>query len=106
MNSSGDGRLMSEIPREIDELDARILLMHLAQHLPGIITAAVIDEDQLPRIADRIERARHALAQLGQILLLVKDRDDDADHAGEYLPRRAPRHEGMMTGRQGEPATG
>src|SRR5262249_27124047 len=80
MNAGSDCWLMSEIAAQVDQLDARIVLMHFAQNLQRAIAAAVVDADQLPGIADRVQRLGHALAKLREIFLLVEDGNDDGDH--------------------------
>jgi hypothetical protein len=83
VHAGGDGRLMAEVPRQLDQLDARVLVMKLADDFRRAIAAAVVDEHHLPRLARLIERHDDPPTELRQILLLVEDRDDDGDHGAE-----------------------
>src|SRR5439155_23642586 len=89
LQSRGHGRLVAEVPRQLDQLDARLIGVELADNLARSVAAAVIDQNDLPLFAALLQRASEPPSQLGQILLLIEDGGDDADHAMEYLPRTA-----------------
>jgi hypothetical protein len=46
---------------------------------PGLVPAAVIDEDHLPILGDAAEDRQQALAERRDVGALVVDRDDDAE---------------------------
>ncbi|MNY55182.1 hypothetical protein D3C86_1911400 [compost metagenome] len=52
------------------------------QDLRGAVMAAVVDEDQLVRLAHGVHRRIKAIEQRLQAILLVVDGDDDRDLDG------------------------
>ena len=72
VDASGDGDLMSEVAGEVHDLDARICGVQLAHDLAGAIAAAVIDQHQLPRLAQAVHNLDDAAVELAQPTLLVE----------------------------------
>jgi hypothetical protein len=70
---------MSEVSREVEEADAIICLMQLTHDLERTIEAAIIDQDELPVLADGIHRFGDATIELVQDRLLVVHRGHDRD---------------------------
>jgi len=72
-----DGRLMAEIPAQMQHRDVRIALGQVVEHLGSGIAAAVIDEDQLVLDVQAGQRPRQPEMQLAQVFLLVVQGYDD-----------------------------
>jgi hypothetical protein len=77
IDAGGQGRLVAEIARQRDDLDARVLRVEREQGRERAVAAPVVDEDQLEVQAERCERGDQPPMQLGGGLLLVVARDDD-----------------------------
>src|SRR5262249_9499458 len=56
----------------------------------GLVEAAVVDHDELPRHAERIERGSHLVDEATEVRSLVTSGDDDAED-GAGLPERRVR---------------
>jgi hypothetical protein len=98
MHAGGDGRLVPEIPRQVDRLDPRIGGVQLADEPRGIVRAAVVDEKHLPRAARRLQRVAQAAVQLGQVVGLVVNRHHGGHHRRREVPRRAGQARGGAAG--------
>ena len=59
--------------------DARVLAWSARDHRPGVVGAAVVDEDESRRRAPAVEALADALRQLGEALALVEAGDHDRD---------------------------
>ncbi len=80
VNAGRHRGLVSEVARQVDELEPRVFRVVPPNHLPRRVAAAVVHEHDLPVFARLSERFRKPPAQLREVLLLVKDRDDDGNH--------------------------
>ena len=68
-------RVLAEVAREADRVDARIAHMQAAQRLERSVGRPVVDDDELERPA--VDGRDGALVELLDRLLLVEDGDDD-----------------------------
>ena len=68
---------LAEVRAQADTADARIFAVQLGDDLPGVVGAAVVDEDELVADAARLEAVAHPVRQLGQAFGLVEAGDDD-----------------------------
>ena len=93
MDTCGHRGLMAEVARQLDQLDARIFRVELAHDLAGVIAAAVVNQNDLPRLAGLIERGRDAPAELGQVLMLVEYGCHHGDHVPASLTGAGPLRE-------------
>ena len=74
------------IAQELDHPDVlRIVLQQGLEQARRRVTAAVVDEEELPAPPERRERRGDPAVQLAQVLLLVVDRHDE----GEIRPPSA-----------------
>ena len=79
VDAGRDGRLVAEIAGQVERHDPRVARCQGVEQTGRRIAAAVIDEDDLGRDAEVIDRGGDAAVQLGDVLLLVEEGDDDAD---------------------------
>ena len=73
---------LAEIAAEMDDLHALVAAGDLVEQLIGAVGRAVIDEDELPRLADLLHCGPHAIVELGNISGFIADRDGDGKHRG------------------------
>ncbi len=72
------GRL-SVVPAELDEPEPRVVGRERAQARVGVVTASVVDDHDLPRPAERVQRLAERGVERFDVPLLVVHRDDDRD---------------------------
>jgi hypothetical protein len=83
--AGGQRRLMAEVARQLDQPEARVVALLPLHDGRRIIRAAVVDvQHAATQLGQGIEHRAQAAMELGQVLLLVEDRDD----YGEGRPRR------------------
>ena len=75
-----DRHLMAEVARKGHRLDPRIGLVQPAQDLPRVVGRAVVDEDELPRLAESFQHLAGFVDEQGQRRGLVEGRRDDGEH--------------------------
>src|SRR5512132_1500743 len=79
---------MSEVPRESDGLDARVVVVEVAQDVGRAVRAAVVDEDDLEVQPLAFEDTYETLVELRDVALLVQDRDHHGEqHGGRIIVR-------------------
>jgi hypothetical protein len=71
-------RRLSRIARQSYHRHAPILQGDIAQQTGALISAAVIHQDELERIAERLHGFLELLIELQEIVPLIVERDDDA----------------------------
>ena len=116
VESGRQGGRLPEVLPEADDLDPRILGLHLLEGGKGPVGAAVVDQDDLERLAQLLPGRDELAAELGKAALLVIDREDERDgdfrgsrHRGHYNTngKRAStrgRRLGCLEGGRGTPA--
>jgi hypothetical protein len=87
VDAGGDGRLVSEVARQLDHLHPRVLLGEVAQELAGPVGGAVVDQDELE--LDPVESRADALVEGRQHRLLVEHRGGDAQQFELALTHRS-----------------
>src|SRR6185312_3423239 len=73
-------------PAEPDDPDVRRARMETDERSVRSVPGAVVDEDDLPRVAALGQRLRELVVEPLDGELLVTDGDDDRDHAPERTP--------------------
>ena len=68
---------MEEIFPDTDGLQGTVFVAQAHHHVPRVVRAAVVDEQDLVRLAHRLEYVGEPLHQLGQAIRTLVDRDDD-----------------------------
>src|SRR4051812_13031058 len=71
---------LAVVAAEADELHALVAASQVAQSLDTAIGRAVIDEDDLPGLADARQNSRELLIQERDIVELVANGNDDGNH--------------------------
>ena len=71
--------MLTVVALEANGAHAGIARVQALEHGEGSVRRAVVDEHELERAADRVERLRRAAVQLVQRPRLVEERDDDRD---------------------------
>jgi hypothetical protein len=69
-------RVLTVVAVEFDDFDPQVLGESLEQ-VEGPVRATVVDEDQLPRAPERVQRGDQPAVQLGNAGGFVVDRHDD-----------------------------
>src|SRR5262249_45053679 len=84
IESGAERRLMSEVARQGEDLDAFVTAGQLLQEGGGAVQAAVVHEEYLHVAGQGPERGGEPLVEGRQDLLLVVDRNDDGQlpHCG------------------------
>src|SRR5262245_8410934 len=77
-------RGLAEVAAEADAAHARILHGERANHFPGIIGAAVVDEQDLYIQAVRFRRLVDLLMELREAVMLIENRNDNGNHAKDF----------------------
>ena len=86
LEAGHDRHVLAEVAVEQhDASDVRALLELLAQDGGGTVAAAVVDEDDLVRNAELVERGIEPVEQGLQALFLVVYRDDDGEFDGVHF---------------------
>ena len=80
-------RVLAEVPLEADCSDARIGLVELLEHCEGAVRRPVVDEDQLERTVEGVERRHGPAVELVQRRRLVEQGDDDREVWPRHLVR-------------------
>ena len=97
-------RVLPEVPPEADGANAGIGGVQTLELREGAVRRSVVDEDQLPRPAELLERLRGAAVELVERAGLVVEGDDDRDHAmrdaSSTSPSTAPRRRSRPSMRQ------
>ena len=88
-------RRLSAPAREPDWPEPRLAGGESRQHGRALVRGAVVDDDQLPDEAARLERGAHLLQQAREVRRLVVRGHDDAE-------RNARRHPGFLADRRGQ----
>ena len=79
LDAGRDRRVLAEVATEPDEAHGVVLVGELAEDAPGLVRAAIVDEDDLVLAGNlRESESRGARVGAGGTRALV-DRDDDAD---------------------------
>ena len=81
-------RRLAEVAPEVDDDDVRRLGIEPREHLHAAVGRAVVDEDDLERLASRLERSRDLAVELLKRALLVEQGNDDGDHFAEGIGLR------------------
>ncbi len=63
IESRGDGRMVSEIPRQIEQGDARILFDPSVQSVNRLVRAAIVDQDEFDQSAEAVHERGEPVAQ-------------------------------------------
>ena len=85
------GALLAEIARQVDVADALVVLAQRSDAVQCAVTAAVVDQQNLPVILrQRVEQRHQALVEPGQRLLLVEAWDEYRNffHCGHIFRQR------------------
>ena len=69
--------VLAEVALEADDADAVVVPVDSLQASPRVVRRPVVHEDELERLAQRVERGNRAPVQLGHAARLVVERDDD-----------------------------
>ncbi len=77
IETGGESRGLSEVAAELDDRDATVYGGDFAQHGEGVIFRAVIDQHDFERLAGSLHHRLQAVVEIGNVLLLVVERDDD-----------------------------
>src|SRR3954451_11265244 len=77
VQAGGDGDLVSEVPGEPQELEARVGGPRRAHPLVARIARPIVDQNHLRGPVEAVEEARQAAHELRYRVLLVVDRDDE-----------------------------
>ena len=81
LEAGREGGRLAEVAAEPDRARPRIAPGQLGQDPPRAVAAAIVDENELDRPPRAAGEHRVQLAvERGQALLLVMNRDDNADH--------------------------
>ena len=68
---------LAEVAAQLDHHHAAVDRGNLLQHPEGVVAAAVVDEDQLERLAGGFHDHLQAVVELGDVLFFVVKRYDD-----------------------------
>ena len=80
--AGAEGGRLAEVAAKADAAHARVAGRQAADHLPGAVAGAVVDEDHVQVVAvGRGHLAQLAVQRL-QALGLIEDRNDDGKHRG------------------------
>ena len=79
------GRGLSEVAAEVNDLEARMLRCHFVEQCGTAVGAAVVDEDDFPRLAQLLQRREESFAQRGQAFFFVEDGNRDRYGGGIAL---------------------
>ena len=82
IDTGGDGSLVSKVAAQVNGRHVAILVHQLVDEPGRAIPAAVIDQKDLVRHAQRLQDIAEPAVQFCHVLLLVKKRNDDGDHGG------------------------
>ena len=77
IEAGGQRRGLPEIAAQLDHHHAAVDGGNLLQHPEGVVAAAVIDEDQLERLAGRFHHHLQPVVEFGDVLFFVVERYDD-----------------------------
>ena len=81
------GRL-AEVAPQPDDAHVVVRVVEARQRGERAVRRAVVDEDRLPRLAERLERRVQLVVEQRDAPLLVVDGDDDGDHGAGAYPAR------------------
>jgi hypothetical protein len=76
------GCRLAEVPAQPDHADVALRVVQPGQRRVGAVGRAVVDEDRLPGLAERLERGLQLVVEERHRPLLVVNGDDDRDHGG------------------------
>ncbi len=79
VESGRHGRRLTVVPPELHELQARVARRELRQPRVRLVTAAVVDDDDLVRAPERIESVPQRVVQRADVVLLVVHGNDDRE---------------------------
>ena len=82
-DATKQGIVLAVIPHEVDRPERWILGSEPLENLPGVIPAAVVDDDDFVRRAQAQEDRRKPPHQLGQSQRAIVCRNDDRGAGGE-----------------------
>ena len=71
---------LAEVAPEPDDAHVVVLRVQTRERREGAVGRAVVDEDDLPRPTERLERGRELVVQQRDAALLVVHGDDHRDH--------------------------
>jgi hypothetical protein len=77
------------VAAQADGANTRALAVQLGERGERVVGGAVVDDDHLPGLPERVERMCQLVDQVAQAWFLVVDGDDDRDHATSVPPAPA-----------------
>ena len=77
VETGGQSGGLAEVAAELDHRDAAIDGRDLAQHGESVVVRTVIDQHDFEGLARRLHHRFQAVVEIGDVLLLVVQRDDD-----------------------------
>ena len=72
-------RLMAEIAAQVDHREVRVRLLQLVYQTGRLVAAAVVHEDDLVRLPQKVQRLDQPAVQLRHVLLLIEQRHNNTD---------------------------
>jgi len=73
---------LAEVPAQPDDADVALGTVQPGQGRVRAVARAVVDEDRLPWLVERLERGLQLVVEERHRPLLVVNGDDDRDHGG------------------------
>ena len=91
VESGGEARGLAEVAAQLDDGHTAVDGRDFAQHREGVIVGAVVHEHDFEGFAVRLHDRFQAVVEVGDVLLLVMQRDDDGvlGHSPFIIDRKA-----------------